>query len=370
MRISYRVRSSRASTRLLPIVAAIALLTAACGGGDAAAPAPAPAPAPAAPADTEPAPQELRTVNIVVSNYPVLHYATPFLVGIENGLFEAEGVVIGEITGGAGGGAVLRNVLAGDIGFALVAASAVVQGYLAGAPVVAIGGGIETVNELEFMTSPLLTGVNTFEDLRNLGRPVKCGFSNPGAVTEALCYGLANYLGLSIPDQFETIAAGGVGEGIPLLIDGTLDIFPIPEPLPTLRGAGLGPSLGPAGLFMPNLQQLVAVTSPRFLEEHPDVLEAIMRGLINSIDVLYADIDGAIALYAANAEIDEQAVRNTLALVTAGNDYNMGIKAESLEVFDVIIEQSAGIRNVPWSDVFDTRIMRALGLDYPAFLDD
>lgn len=360
----------RMSRRLLPVVAAVALLTAACGGGDAAAPAPAPAPAPTTPGDAAPAPQGPTTVNVVVSNYPVLHYATPFLVGIENGLFEAEGVVIGEITGGAGGGAVLRNVLAGDIGFALVAASAVVQGYLAGAPIVAIGGGIETVNELEFMTSPLLSGVTTFEDLRDLGRPVRCGFSNPGAVTEALCYGLANHLGLSIPDQLEPIAAGGVGEGIPLLIDGTLDIFPIPEPLPTLRGAGLGPSLGSAGTFMPNLQQLIAVTSPQFLEENQDVLEAIMRGLINSIDLLYEDLDGAIALYTANAEIDEQAVRNTMALVTGGNDYNMGIRAESLEVFDVIIEQSAGISNVPWSQVFDTRVMRALGLDYPAFLDD
>jgi DNA-binding beta-propeller fold protein YncE len=106
-----------AQRRSLAWIALVLLVAAACGGSSGT----------AGSEEAEPG-GEVRSTKVVVTHYPTLMYSVPWIVGMEKGIFEDEGVKITEIISGQGGGNTLRNMLASRVPVGEIAANAAVDG--------------------------------------------------------------------------------------------------------------------------------------------------------------------------------------------------------------------------------------------------
>src|SRR5680860_1139166 len=207
---------TRTPPRLAALFAVLALALAACGGGEKET-------APAATGDG--GSDDIFEMEITVTHFPTLLYAVPYLAGIEQGFFEEEGIRITGFAGSEGGGTTVRNVLAGGLPFGEVATPAAAQAYMAGAPIVAVGGGVQSVAELNWVTS-LDSELHSIEDLP--GHSV--GYTSPGSVTQStLNLSLAN-AGIDL-EQVDARAMGGIGEGLTALGGGAIDAASNLEPV-------------------------------------------------------------------------------------------------------------------------------------------
>src|SRR5699024_7262152 len=102
--------------------------------------------------------------------------------------------------------------------FGEVATGAIVSGAEEGAPVQVIGGGIQSVADVEWAVlndSPL----DSLEDAGD----ARWGFTNPGSVTQAMSF--LTPIGLGFEEEsIDRTSTGGTGAGIALLEAGDVDL--------------------------------------------------------------------------------------------------------------------------------------------------
>jgi NitT/TauT family transport system substrate-binding protein len=79
---------------------------------------------------------------IVASLWGTSMIGAPYAVAMKNGYFKSAGVSVTGVIGGAGGGNVLRTVLANSLPYGEVATPAVIAAQQGGLSVVAVNGGV------------------------------------------------------------------------------------------------------------------------------------------------------------------------------------------------------------------------------------
>src|SRR5690606_25928949 len=90
--------------------------------------------------------QQTYDVALSVSAYPATSTSLPYIVGINRGVFEKEGINVVRISGSGGGGQTVRNVLSGDMAFGDVAVPAATAAFLKGEKLSIIGGATRSVS--------------------------------------------------------------------------------------------------------------------------------------------------------------------------------------------------------------------------------
>lgn len=327
------------------------LLSAACGGGGGQ-PSGSSAPAGAGTSGGQAGGNgDLYEMEITVTHWPSLMYGVPYMVAMEKGFFEQEGIKVTGIVGSEGGGTTVRNVLTGGLPFGEVATPAAIQAYLAGAPIVIVGGGLANVDEIMWVAKKG-SGLNGIRDL--VGK--KVGFTNPGSVTEGTLNLSFKRASVDIK-QVERIAAGGVGEGLTALEGGGLDAVANMEPIFSARGGEkTWDVVFWARDFIPWFQQTVIITSPQMIKENPDVVRAFLRARQRAIEFIREHPDETAKIYAKYSEMPEEATRGALQTVNLDTYFGIGFNAEGLKAVEEemhLINLLPPDKKVPWHELIN-----------------
>lgn len=262
-------------------------------------------------------------ISISVTHYPTGLYAVPYDVGIEKGFFEEQNIKINKIVGSSGGGTTVRNVLSGDLPFGDVSASAVLQSYLAGAPLKIVSGGVQSVGDVVYVTRKDAK-IEKVEDM--VGKT--WAFTNPGSVSETTSQLVFEAAGID-PKSLKLVASGGVSEGLTLLKSGNVDATLMLEPAYSVQKNDWKTLLRVSDLI-PHYQQSVIITSPQLIKENPDLVKRFLKAYQKSVEWVYANPEEAGKIFAKSAEIDEAASAAAIVSLTKANHWGSKIEVDSL----------------------------------------
>ncbi|WP_047154681.1 ABC transporter substrate-binding protein [Aneurinibacillus tyrosinisolvens] len=266
---------------------------------------------------------KMEKIEITVTHYPTGFYSLPYEVGIDQGFFKEESIEIAGIIPGTGGGTTVRNVLSGKLPFGDVATSAAVQSYLSGAPLVIVGGSVQTFNDAAYITrkdAPF----NNIKDL--VGHT--WAYTNPGSTTQAASHLILEKAGID-PNQLKAVSSGGLNEGKTLLEKGGIDATVQLEPLLTIEKDKYK-TLFRIGDYLPKFQQSVIIASPQLIKENPELVKRFLRVYDKSVKWIYEHQEEAGKIFAKYAEIDEKASISAVSELAKRKHWSVTIDAEAI----------------------------------------
>lgn len=272
-------------------------------------------------------------------------YGLPWKVGQAQGFFEEAGVVIDKIVPAEGGGTTLQNVVAGRLPFGEVATGAVVNGFQEGAPVQAIGGGVQSVSDVLWVAlenSPLSAADQTSDK--------RWGFTNPGSVTEAMSFLVPEAAGLRGVERKST---GGTGAGIALLEANEVDVaYASPRLVAEQKGALK--VIVDSSEFIPVYQQTVIVSGRDYAEKNPEQAKALLSGYDKSVEWITANPAEAATLWAESTSIDPQVADDLVANAVKAGHWSVSFNPEALNAAAKGLALTDGIDSVDWSSLATT----------------
>lgn len=275
-------------------------------------------------------------------------YGLPWKVGQEQGFFEEAGVTISKIVPAEGGGTTLQNVVAGRLPFGEVATGAVVKGFQEGAPVQAIGGGVQSVSDVLWVSleqSPL-TSVEQAANSR-------WGFTNPGSVTEAMSFLVPEAAGLTGVERKST---GGSGAGIALLEANEVDVA-YASPRTVAEQNGALKVVVDSSEFVPVYQQTVIVSGRDYAQKNPEQARALLEGYGKSIDWIAANPEEAAKLWAGSTDIDPQVAGELVANAVQAGHWGLSFNPEALTSAAKGLALTDGIESVDWNSLATTEYL-------------
>ncbi|MCG6796514.1 ABC transporter substrate-binding protein [Geobacillus sp. YHL] len=292
-------------------------------------------------------------IDITVTHYPTGLYAVPYNVGIEKGFFEEEGIKIKTIMGSNGGGTTVRNVLSGKLPFGEVSTAAAIQSYLAGAPIKIIGGGVQSVNDIVYLTRKDAS-FNKPEDF--IGH--KWGYTSPGSVTETVSQLIFKSLGID-KEKVKMVATGGINEGLTLLEKGEVDSSLMLDPAYSVD-KDKWKTLFRVSEYVPHFQQSVIVTSPQIIKENPDLVERFLKAYRKSVEWVYNNPEEAAKIFAKSAEINDSASVEAVKAMASIKHWSSSIQEESLKQVLIGMQSVGTLKNpedIDWSELLDQRFL-------------
>jgi NitT/TauT family transport system substrate-binding protein len=225
-----------------------------------------------------------------ISQYGRVNADLPWAIAMKKGLFKAEGLNIDQFLAGEGGGTVLRNMLASDLPYGVVATSTALAGIRSGIDLKIVNTVSDNIGEIA-LVAMAGSKIHTMKDL--VGK--KIGFTAPKSTTDWMTRMLMDKSGLA--GKAELIPTGGFGPGLTLLAQGGVDAAPLNDPLLT-QDASKYQVIVPFANQIPRVTWLVGVTTTKFADSNPDKLRAILRAYRKAVDFLYAHHTQATAIYA------------------------------------------------------------------------
>lgn len=250
------------------------------------------------------------SAEITVSHWPILMYAPPYQVAMENGYFEEEGIQIEGIVGSSGGGTTVRNVVTGGLPFGEVSTPGAVQAYYAGAPLSIISGAINTPGTINWV-APASADVSSITDLAD--RTV--GFTSAGSVTQntsALSIRKAD--GISV-DDVSFKAMGGLSEGLTAVSGDSITVAANLDPIFSKQQADddRWQVVFWAKDYIETFQQISVITGPDVLENHPDVVRGFLRARQRGVEFVRENPSEAAQIFASyNDGYGQEVMRQAL----------------------------------------------------------
>lgn len=265
-------------------------------------------------------------------------------VGQNEGIFEKNGIIVDEIIAAEGGGDTLQTLLAGDLPFGQIATSALVNAHLEGAPIKVIAGATQSPYEIGWAVQND-SDIETIEDLEGK----TWGFTNAGSVTEAMSFLVPAHAGLDM-DNVKRVATGGVGAGIALLESGDVDVTFVP-PLVAEEQKGNVRVVVHADEFVPHYQLTMIAASEKYLEQNPEVAEALLKSLNEAREWIVANPDEAGELYASIVEVDPEIGKSIVQRYIEIDLWGTAFNPQTLEVAAEGLQYTDGIDSVDWSSL-------------------
>lgn len=309
----------------------VGLLVAGCAGGSGS--------SPDAGGDSD-APQELTHITVSVAQADGAN-ALPWLVGMSEGFFEENGVIVDEIIPAEGGGTTLQNVIAGDLPFGHVATGALVMAHNEGLPISVIAGATQASPDIGWSVG-VDSDIQSVEDLEGK----TWAFTNAGSVTEAMSYLVPLHAGLDM-DQVNRVASGGLGAGIALLEAGEADvIFTAPQMEwqhpETLR------VLLHSNEFVPAYQNTMIVSSRNYAQGNPEVARGLLAGLQTSIEWIYENPEAIAEMWAEMQEMPIDIAEGIIDDYIAAELWGLAFNPAALDAVAEGLFYTDGLESVDW----------------------
>lgn len=324
-----RILPKSTSAYTSALAALIVLPLAACGGGGADS---------GAGADGE-----LTTVTVSVT-HPEDLYGLPWEVARDQGFFKAQGVEVEEIIPSEGGGTTLQNVVSGKLPFGEVATGAIVSGFNEGAPVQVIGGGIQSVSDVGWVTLK----DSALSSLKDAGEST-WGFTNPGSVTEAMSFLTPEGAGLD-PEAVKRTPTGGTGAGIALLEAGEVDVA-YSSPRVALENADKLKVIGTSAEFVPSYQQTLIISSRDYAKQNPEVAKGVLQGYSDAIDWINENPKEAAAFWAGIAGLEVADAEEILNTALAADHWGVAYNPEALDAAAKGLAYTDKLDTVKWDEL-------------------
>jgi NitT/TauT family transport system substrate-binding protein len=298
----------------------------------------------------------LDKVSVTVSHWPTSGYSATYMVGMDKGFFEEEGIALDGIVPGAGGGTTVRSITTGDLDFGDVATTGLVQAAAAGAPLVGIGTSSGSIADLVWVARK----DSPFNSLKDFCGNGVWGITAPGSNSEALTALMAQASGLD-PKCVKTVSTGDLAAGLVLVRSGEVDASILTEPLLTTEMAkGDLKTVGDAVDILPNYIQVVTVASQKLIDENPDLVQRFMNAIAKSQQFIREHPDEAGAIFAEGAGIDEKTGVDVMTRLAADESYFT--QALSVEGLTNTIEGMKVLgaydgKTIPWDDLIDQQFL-------------
>lgn len=224
-----------------------------------------------------------------ISQYGRVTATLPWAVATEKRFFADEGIKIDQIIAGMGGGTTLRNVLASDMPYGEVAASAAISAISRNIDIVIVNTASNHIGEIALVANPK-SKIRTIDDLDGK----KVGYTNPKSTTELmirLVLKAANKVGKVHP-----VSTGGFGAGLTALDTMAIDAAPLVDPILTLQPKRYR-VIFPYSKYIPNMTWLVGIATRKFARENPALLRKLIRIRRRAVDYIYANREDAMLIY-------------------------------------------------------------------------
>jgi NitT/TauT family transport system substrate-binding protein len=279
----------------------------------------------------------------------------PYIVAMKKGFFAQENIKITEIIGSEGGGTTVRNVVTGDLPLGEVATPAAAQARAQGSDVVAVGGGAQSVAEINYV-APKGSGPTSIDELA--GKSV--AYTSPGSVTQGVLALALQNAGID-PAKVKSKALGGISEGLTALDSGAVDVAANLEPVYSSDPAPYDVVFW-ANEHVPAFQQTSIIAGGDIVENQPELVEGFLRARAKAIDWIHQHPEEAAAMWAAQADIDPKVAQSALKTVLKDDWYGVGFSAEGLNAVDKemkLIDLVPPGQKLSWEDLIDTSMLPA-----------
>ena len=285
--------------------------------------------------------------------YKSLVTMAPMAVALENGLYKKHGVDVTDVLTSVGGGTGLRNMIAGNIGYAELGTASVFAGIKAGLDIKIVHNSVRTVRDIVWVTKPD-TGVKSIQDLSGK----RIGISGPKSTSETLALMALEKAGVK---GATLVAIGPIGAGLSALDTGGVDAAFIMEPLYTERHDRYVEAFNLDKL--PLMSQDVGVATSDFMKSNGDALRGLIAGRREAVDFIYANLDESAKIvskrFGATLPIEvAPAVMHRMAAIKYWSPGN--IEIESLEtVVEGLRRQGEWEGAADWSKIIDKSYLPA-----------
>src|SRR4051794_26822396 len=254
----------------------------------------APAPAPAAVPTEAAVPPALTHVRL--ASTAVAASMSPLWLAKDAGIFERNGLDV-EIISLAAGTLAVQGMLAGELEFAYNVASSLISANLGGSDLVMLAGGVNTM----IFSISTVPGIERIEDLRGK----RLGITRLGTSSDFNArYVLARY-GLQADTDVAFIQLNGIPEILTGLHAGAIDAGMLSHPIVVqAREQGFRPLLDLGTLGIP-YQHTGVMATRRYVEDHRDVIRAVVRSHVEAIQRFKSDRAAAIETLARWTKLSE-----------------------------------------------------------------
>ena len=241
---------------------------------------------------------------ITVTHWGSAFYGAPYAVALEKGYFKKHGVDVTGFLTSAGGGTSVRNTLAGELPFGEVALPAAILAINSGQPLKIIGGGVESVGDILWITQPD-SAINSIKDV--VGK--KVGFTSPGSVTNMLILMCFKNAGID-PKSVQLVAAGGIGANLSAVLNKAIDAGMTGEPTWSQNKDKVKPAFWSKDCVKPEITQTVAVTTEDYAKSGGDKLRAILAARRDGVKYIMEHPEESADITAKAYNGDQQLYRD------------------------------------------------------------
>ncbi len=224
-----------------------------------------------------------------VSQYGQVNADLPWAIALKKGFFKDEGLAIDQIIPGQGGATAVRNMMASDLPYGVVATSAALAGVRAGLHLKIVNTVSDNIGEIALVTLPD-SRVRSIKDLAGK----KIGITSPKSTTDWMTHMVLEKNGLA--GQAQIVPMGGFAPALTALGQGAIDAAPLNDPGLTLK-ADKYRVLFAFSDQIPRVTWLVGITTAEFAAKQPQKLRAILKAYRRAVDFLYANRAEATKIY-------------------------------------------------------------------------
>jgi NitT/TauT family transport system substrate-binding protein len=287
------------------------------------------------------------TTKLAVSHYPTIPDTVPFQVGIEKGIYRKHGVSIKNVTSFGGGGATVRGIATGGIGAGATALPALLQAYLAGAPIY-LSGLVVAQPPIDFHAKPN-SPISKIQDVK--GKTI--AVSNPGSSSEAMVIASLDAADNISFDDVELLHAGGLGEAITMMMEGETDVtWNIPPKSQMMLQNNKSKRVWAAREYAPNLTELVIAIGGNVKKQKSELAKSIGRGQVEAMEFVKSNVKESAKIWSENADLSQDIALSALKYSKPDEMFNIELKKEILiQTAETMIKQGLIEEQPPWKEI-------------------
>jgi NitT/TauT family transport system substrate-binding protein len=243
--------------------------------------------------------------NITVTHWGGQFYGAPYAVAMDKGFYKKRGVDVTGILTAPGGGTAVRNTLAAGLPFGEVSLAAAVQAINAGAPLVIVSAGTQSVADQMWIVkkgSPL----HGIKDLAGK----RIAYTAPASVSNMIILMALKANGMAA-SQVKLIPAGDLGANLSAVTSGAVEAGFSDTLTYATSGDLVQPVFMVKDVMSPQMMQTVCVTTKEFAHDHPDVVRNLIAARKEGLDYMRAHPDESADILAKAYNNPDQALFRT-----------------------------------------------------------
>lgn len=292
---------------------------------------------------------------IAVTHYGALTYGLPIAVAFNGGFFAEEGVELANVLSARGGGDAVRTALATSLPWGEAGLPAVIAARNSGLDLVITNIAVADVGDAMWVTAKG-SGISSVKDLA--GKTVS--YTNPKSGSQMNLTTVLEREGLT--DSVETVASGGMREGLTLAGQGEVAAAPIVEPMATLMADRFDIVFRVSDYFDPGAQ-IVGFTTREFGEANPEIIAGLIKARARAVRLMAEDPAKAAELAAASYErVPPPVLEKIIKRLSDEGFWSEG--ALDLDAFETMEETLMAVQVIDgkgydWASAIDDRWLKA-----------